>query len=684
MRRKAFEQFKEVKTLRIPIVSRMLGWLSEKRSSISSWARGQDIEEISANENNSLQLTAVYACVRILSETVASLPLNVYQRMDVGKEKAKDHPLYDVLHNQANEEMTSFIFRETMMAHLLLWGNCYAEIEYDNGGRVRGLWPLLPDRTKPEREQGSNKLYYQTTIGGQRIRLPGYRVFHIPGLGFDGLVGYSPIQMAKKSFELGMYAERFGSDFFKNGTNVGAVVTHPGTLGDGAFDRLRRSLQEKYEGLGKAHRMMLLEEGMTFAKNMIPPNEAQFLETRKFQISEIARFFRVPPHMLADLERATFSNIEHQSIEFVTHTIRPWLVRWEQQMQKDLLTSEERKTIFISHVIDGLLRGDIKSRYEAYSIGRQNGWLSADDIRELEDMNALPDGQGKVYLLPLNMVPAQYVIDGHDTQENNSSGDSGERSHRKKKANELRRIRQRRIHEIRSRSRNNYRKVFTRAYQRIVEKEANDVLDKATELFQQRNIDLFNLWLSDYYEDFQVYFEEEMMPVVLDFADIVAQGVADELEMEEEVSLQAFVSSVVASMALRYIAKSQKKIGKAIDDGLSNSIDLAEAIQKETNRWKEKRPEQESKRESTRVANAVAKAAYKKYGVRELVWVSSGGEICDFCRRLDGKVIGIDQVFVAAGEDVTGNEDDMPLTPKKNITHPPLHDGCECDIVANR
>ncbi len=670
----------------------MLGRLFEGRNDkkgdgtqFSGWLRGQNVEEISANEHNALQLTAVYACVRILSETIASLPLNVYQNLDNGKDKAKDHPLYDVLHNQANEEMTSFIFRETMTAHLLLWGNCYAEIEYDRAGRVRGLWPLLPDRTNPERDRATNKLFYQTTIKNERIRLPSDRVLHIPGLGFDGLVGYSPLQMVKKSMELGMYAERFGSDFFKNGTNVGAVVTHPGTLGDGAFERLRKSLQEKYEGLGKAHRMMLLEEGMTFAKNMIPPNEAQFLETRKFQISEIARFFRVPPHMLADLERATFSNIEHQAIEFVTHTLRPWLVRWEQQMQKDLFTEEERKKFSVGHVIDGLLRGDIKSRYEAYSIGRQNGWLSADDIREKEDMNPLPDGQGKTYLIPLNMIPAQYVTDDFDISSDEPSDTPEERSQRmKKRAAELRRIRQRRTHEMRSRSKTNYRKPFARAFKRIIEKEVDDVLSKARDLFQQRNIDLFTIWLGEYYEDFQSYFEEEMMPVVLSFADIIIQGVADELEVEEEISLQAFIGAVVAAMAVRYIAKSQKRIMKVIDDGLSNSMDLTEAIEKETTRWKEKRPEQESKGEATRTANAIAKAAYKKYGVRELVWVAASGEVCDFCKRLDGKVIGIDQTFVAAGEDVVGNADETPLTPKKNITHPPLHTGCECDIVANR
>lgn len=671
--------------MKFPSLSRIFKPFLSVRSSISDWARGQDAAEIiTANENNSMQIAAVYACVRILSETIASLPLNVYRHLDYGKEKAKDHPLYDVLHNVANEEMTAFTYRETIQAHILLWGNGYSEIEYDKGGRIRGLWPLLPDRTKPVREPGTKKLYYETTIGGQKIRLPSDRVLHIPGFGFDGLVGYSPIQLAKKSFELAMYAEKFGTDFFKNGTNVGAVVTHPGKLGDDAFNRLKKSLEEKYEGLGKAHRMMLLEEGMTFAKNMIPPNDAQFLETRKFQISEIARFFRVPPHMLADLERATFSNIEHQSIEFVTHTIRPWLVRWEQQMQKDLFTEEERKSFFVSHVIDGLLRGDIKSRYEAYSIGRQNGWLSADDIRELEDMNPLPDGQGKVYLLPLNMVPAQYVIDGPDTQIDDPNGAQEERSQRIKHEAQLRRLRQRKIHEIRSRSKKNYQKMFARAYKRIAEKEADDILHKAKESFQQRNIDLFNLWLGEYYEDFQGYFEEEMIPVVLSFADIIVQSVADELEVEEEVSLQTFIAAIVASMALRYIAKSQKRIAKTIDDGLANSMDLVEAIEKETKRWKEKRPEQEAKRESTRAANAIAKAAYKKYGVRELVWVTSSGEVCDFCKRLDGKVIGIDQAFVAAGEDVVGHPDEMPLKPKTNITHPPLHDGCECDIVANR
>lgn len=347
--------------------------------------------------------TAVYACVRILAETIASLPLLVYERMPRGKQRAPTHPLYPLLHDAPNDEMTSFTFRETMMSHLLLWGNAYAEIEWDNGGRPRALWPLLPDRTFPRRNQETLNLEYVTTLtDGSQVVLPKEKVLHIPGLGFDGLVGYSPIHMARQAIGLGMATEKFGSLFFGQGTNLGGIAEHPNALSDKAYERLEKSLNETYSGLGRSHRILLLEEGMKFQKLGIPPEEAQFLETRKFQTNEIARIYRVPPHLIGDLERATFSNVEQQSIDFAVHTIRPWLVRWEQAINSRMLFNSDR--FFSEFIMDGLLRGDIKSRYDAYAVGRQNGWLSANDIREMENMNPIEGGD--VYLVNGNMIPA--------------------------------------------------------------------------------------------------------------------------------------------------------------------------------------------------------------------------------------------------------------------------------------
>ena len=364
------------------------------------------------NERSSMQMTAVYSCVRILSEAVAGLPLHFYRYTDNGgKEKAADHPLYFLLHDEPNPEMTSFVFRETLMTHLLLWGNAYAQIIRNGRGEVIGLYPLMPDRMNVERD-GKGQLYYEYTAGmddaptvkGSTAILPPSEVLHIPGLGFDGLVGYSPIAMAKNAIGMAIACEEYGAKFFANGAQPGGVLEHPGTLKDPA--RVRESWQSAFGGSHNANRVAVLEEGLKYTPVSVPPEQAQFLETRKFQVNEIARIFRVPPHMVGDLDKSSFSNIEQQSLEFVKYTLDPWVSRWEQSMSRALLTPEEKKKYFVKFNVDGLLRGDYQSRMNGYAVGRQNGWMSANDIRELENLDRIPEGLGgDLFLINGNMMP---------------------------------------------------------------------------------------------------------------------------------------------------------------------------------------------------------------------------------------------------------------------------------------
>lgn len=354
------------------------------------------------NEKTALQTTAVYACVRILAETIASLPFHTYRYTINGKEKAIEHPIYYLLHSEPNPEMTSFVFRETLMSHLLLWGNAYAQIIRDGRGRVLGLYPLLPNKVIVNRNQ-HGELVYQYEKEGQTYFLRSYEVLHIPGLGFDGIIGYSPIAMAKNAVGMAIATEEYGAKFFANGANPGGVLEHPGVVKDPA--RIRESWNAVYQGSSNAHRVAVLEEGMKFQSIGIPPEQAQFLETRKFQINEIARIFRIPPHMIGDLEKSSFSNIEQQSLEFVMYTLDPWVVRWEQAIQRALFTENEKRQYFVKFNVDGLLRGDYQSRMNGYAVGRQNGWLSANDIRELENLNRIPeDLGGDLYLINGNMT----------------------------------------------------------------------------------------------------------------------------------------------------------------------------------------------------------------------------------------------------------------------------------------
>jgi HK97 family phage portal protein len=359
------------------------------------------------NERTAMTTSAVYACVRVISETVASLPLHVYRRVGQGKEKALDHRLYCLLHDQPNSEMTSFVFRETLMGHLLLWGNAYAQIIRDGRGQVIGLYPLLPDRMEVGRT-GKGRLYYRYLKDGREYFLRKEEVLHVPGLSFDGLVGYSPIAMAKNAIGMALATEEYGSKFFANDARPSVVLEHPGILKDP--EKIRESWNKIYRGSENSHKVAVLEEGMNVKTLSIPPEQAQFLETRKFQIEEICRIFRVPPHLVANLERATFSNIEHQSISFVVHTIRPWLVRLEQAFNCALFSEAEKGKYFASFVVDGLLRGDYESRMKGYAIGIQNGFMSPNDVRNLENMNPIPTIEGgDTYMVNGNMLKLKDV-----------------------------------------------------------------------------------------------------------------------------------------------------------------------------------------------------------------------------------------------------------------------------------
>lgn len=362
------------------------------------------------SQRSAMQMSAVYACVRILSESIAELPLHVYRIAENGsREKALDSELYFLLHDEPNPEMTSFVFRETMMTHLLLWGNAYAQIIRDGRNRIVALYPLMPDRMRVDRN-ASGQLYYRYQLGQDESHLdkPGtvdlspHDVLHIPGLGFDGLVGYSPVAMAKNAIGMSIACEEFGASFFRNGASPSGVLEHPGVIQNP--ERLREAWQKSYSGTHNTGKVVVLEEGMKFSAISIPPEQAQFLETRKFQLDEIARIFRIPPHMIGDLERSTFSNIEQQSLEFVQYTLNPWVCRWEQSLTKALLSREEQKKFCIDFNVNGLLRGDYQSRMNGYATARQNGWMSANEIREREQMNLLPPEIGDRYLCNGNMV----------------------------------------------------------------------------------------------------------------------------------------------------------------------------------------------------------------------------------------------------------------------------------------
>jgi HK97 family phage portal protein len=356
-------------------------------------------------EQTALTYSAVFNAISLISGTIGALPLHLMQRKGEKKRIADDRKLYSVMHDQWNPYMTAMAGRECLMAHILSWGNGYAEKVRDGYGEIRELWPITPNRVTPKMEGG--ELVYDIRMDREApITLPRDKVLHVPGLGFDGFIGYSVIAMARKSIGLGMAMETFGSNFFGKGTNPSMVVSHPGQLKDPV--NLRKALQESYSGLGQSHRLMLLEEGMKVEKYGIPPNDCQFLESRGFQIPEIARFFNLPPHKLKDLSKSSFNNIEQEQISFLTDSILPWLVRLESNFNMQLLTESDRDLsgrgrLYFKHSTEGLLRGDSASRSAFYSSMVNMGVFSINEVRELEDKDPIEGGDE--HFVPLNMVP---------------------------------------------------------------------------------------------------------------------------------------------------------------------------------------------------------------------------------------------------------------------------------------
>lgn len=380
--------------------NRGMSW-NELFSSLGFGAKSKS--GISVNEDISMSLTAVYGCAKIIAESVASLPIYLYQRVDGGKNTAETNPLYDILHSQANEEVIAYTFYETLVQNVVLWGNGYVWIDWNNAGRVKGLWNLLPGYTEPLRDPTTYKLYYQTQDPrtGEYLRLDAENIIHVVGFGYDPstLKGKSPVRLFRDTIGLGLSMEEFGSRFFDNGTYLGGVFEHPSKLSDDAYKRLKSELGG-LQGIQNTHKIKILEEGMKFNPIGIPPEDAQFLQSRKFQIAEIARIYRVPLHMLAELDKATNNNIEHQSLEFIKYTLAPYLKRIEQSFAMKLLTPAQRRNMLIEFDTNGFLRGDFNNRVQGYKSLREMGTLCANEIRAMENLNTIKDGD--IYIVPLN------------------------------------------------------------------------------------------------------------------------------------------------------------------------------------------------------------------------------------------------------------------------------------------
>jgi HK97 family phage portal protein len=408
-----------------------MGVLSRLEAKSSDWSvlqnyltwlnGGQSASGVIVSPQTAMQAAAVYSCVQVLAQSVGMLPLNLFAEDDKGERKiAKDHPLFELLHHQPNDWQTSVEFFEMLVASLCLRGNAYAYINRARSGRVVELLPIHPDSVRTEMSADFRLTYTVALSGGGERRYGPGEILHVRGLTLNGWLGISPIAYARESIGLALATEKFGGQLFRNGAKMGGVLEHPGKVGEEAYKRLKNSFDEAHSG-ENAHKTALLEEGMKFTKISMNADDSQFLETRKYQRSEIAAIFRVPPHMIGDLERATFSNIEQQSLDFINSALSPWLNRIEKAIRRDLFNDDDKKNLLARFNVASLLRGDAAARGMYYHSGILDGWLVRNEARRMEsDIGIIlnPIDGLDVPLMPLNMT------DGSDDPD--AAEDAGE------------------------------------------------------------------------------------------------------------------------------------------------------------------------------------------------------------------------------------------------------------------
>ena len=627
---------------------------------------------VQVDQDTALSSTAVFAGIRLIAESLATVPLNVYRADGRSREVARDHPLHHVIHSRWNPELSAAEGRSIMMANAVACGNGYAEVVRDKAGRVRELWPLWPHRVEPMR-RGSGLAYRFTPESGPPITLSADRVLHLRGFSNGGLVGIDVVNKMRESVGLTIATERFGARFFGQGLNPGGVLEHPGVLSEPAQKRLMESWKG---GLDSAHRVKVLEEGMTFKPISVPPEAAQFLETRKFQVVETARMLNVPPHMLRELDRATFSNIEHQGIEFVRYSLRPWAVLLEQRIDALLSEADRAAGYYTKHVMEGLLRGDMKARYDAYAISRQWGWSSANDIRELEDMNPIEDGD--VYLVPGNMVPADMVGQMMDLQPPDPEPEPEPEPPEEDTRAVERRAREERVLAVRDDYRAAQRQVLTRIADDVLAHEVKQV--RAAMKRELRDANAFRVWLDEFYETFNVFARDAFLPALQGFADLMAASAEAELSTEGLArQVDSFVRDYADVMGVRWAARSRREIMRILRD---SPDDAAAEIHDMLDRWTASRAGTVANHEATRAGSAFLRASYIAAGVVMVRWVTRG-QNCPLCSAMNGKVVEIQRAFLGAGDVVDpADGETTPLEVSRNISHPPLHEGCDCGIIA--
>lgn len=590
---------------------------------------------VRVDETSALQLSTVYACVRIISESIASLPVHVHRKTPNGVRDARELPLTEVLGQQVNPDLTAFMFFELMVSHACLYGNAYAVIERNTRGQVVGLAPVEPAYVQVNLTE-SGRVAYRITSNNTDVALPSEDILHIRGLGPNGLKGYSPIALAREAIGLGLASERYGAAYFGNAAMPSGVLSVPGKLSDEAFNNLRQSWENLHRGASNSARVALLEGGIEFKPLSLPPNESQFLQTRKFQTLEIARMYRVPPTLLAELDgSSSYGSIYELNRGFVTHTLTPWARRIENELESKLLPNNDYKITF--H-FEEMLRGDLESRFRAYQLARQAGFLSINDIRRAEQLD--PIGQnGDDYLSPLNMERLQ---PGPATD--------SERS-----------IEQRSFNPAdRQRVVDSFKPTLLDSLSEMVELEID-----AVEHHRASGKEDLRTWSDRYFSsEYQRQLFSIILPAIRKFASqLQSSAIAEVGEMD------AINDDVLRNIADRFTIR---RSVRAKSNLRSEDIDKVLEI------WREEKAETVLESEIRRLEGALMLEYYRNAGVDEVRWVNGSGQKWS---SLEGKRVSTGEPFVLRGE-VVVSDDGEEYEARTDIRHSPLNSSDNSTIQA--
>lgn len=608
-----------------------------------SFMGSPSVAGLDVTEQSALGLSAVYSCVRIISESLAALPLVTYRNTRDGRRRATDLPIYEILHDQADENLSAFMLIETIVSHACTYGNGYAYISRNRAGQVTGLTPVDPSTVQVKLTE-SGRVAYEVNTGQFQGAWSSEEVLHVRALGPLGLVGYSPVGLAKQTIGLGLASERYGAAWFGNSGTPSGILSVPGKMSDEAFQNLRRSWEKLHRGSANSARVALLEAGVEFKPISVTPEDAQFLETRRFQVAEVARIFRVPPSMLADLENAgSYGSIGELNRAFVVHTLTPWARRIESEIRLKLLPSSG--DIFTEFQFDHLLRGDLEKRFGAYQVARQAGFLSVNDIRKIENLD--PIGEvGDRYLSPLNM---EALAPGQEPASQTEA------------MSEARALDDVSVSVLREEARAKSRASWLTALEGIAEDEKRAVLAQLNKDGSQ-----LDSWAKRWFDqDYQRLAFRKVLPALDELAEQVRLSVQKEIGKDPGSEPLAGLEDIARRFATRRAARSRASLTGAEDKRAA--VDT----------WANDHTSGIIEDEQRRAEGALVLEALKRAGVPGVTWRSGDGASWS----LEGKTVKPGDLFVSRGEVVT-NSDGRTYEARTDIRHTPLLTGDESYLVA--